>query len=723
MKRLGGSLIAIWIVVTMAPTAGAQDCARAVILTIPGVTWADVRAVDPPEITEMAEAGAIGSVSVRTISSRTSLGSGFASLGAGGRVEAGTTTGGPALDADSDAASVTNLPVAGVADMRKRLDAAGYSTIDPGALGESMPEGASLVAVGNADLGAPPPVPLGYGRWSLLAAMDADGVVDLAFTGPDLVETTAGELGVETNDAVLKSHLDEALDDPCASIVVDHGDLSRLDHLERRSQTRSDAEFGEALLDSDGLLDHIRARLDPSEDLLIVISPTTPAWDKTQHFGVALAEGPGFTARTELTSPTTQRAGIVTLPDVAPTVLAHLGAKAPGAMLGRAWGTSPGDADRINSAIALDVETGFIDAIRTPISTIFVLVQIALYLMTLLLLFRSERGAKPELVARRALEIGGLALAAFPVVTYLAGLVSGHELGDLLYSGLLVALDVVVVGVALWLGRGALDRLLIVAAITVGVFFLDLLTGATLQLNTVLSYSPIVAGRFSGVGNIAFAVLAAASVLLGTLLVHRFGGKRSVLVGVATLFLATIVLDGAPQFGSDVGGALALVPGLAVCWVLLSGRRPSLRALVVIGLAGLIATGGFLALDLSRPPEDRTHLGRLYEDIRSEGTSVLTDTITRKVRTQVRVARSTIWTFVVPPALALVAILLLKPRGRWKRLATTHPTIASGLLGALVVAVLGFMVNDSGIVVPAMMFSYLVPVALLAHLSRFESSR
>ena len=30
--------------------------------------------------------------------------------------------------------------------------------------------------------------------------------------------------------------------------------------------------------------------------------------------------------------------------------------------------------------------------------------------------------------------------------------------------------------------------------------------------------------------------------------------------------------------------------------------------------------------------------------------------------------------------------------------------------------VLGFAVNDSGIVVPAMVLSYLVPVALLAHL-------
>jgi hypothetical protein len=63
--------------------AGAQEpCGHAVVLTLPGVTWSDVGRISPPHLLAAAEDGAVGSMSVRTISARTSYASGFATLGA-----------------------------------------------------------------------------------------------------------------------------------------------------------------------------------------------------------------------------------------------------------------------------------------------------------------------------------------------------------------------------------------------------------------------------------------------------------------------------------------------------------------------------------------------------------------------------------------------------------------------------------------------------------------
>jgi hypothetical protein len=95
---------------------------------------------------------------------------------------------------------------------------------------------------------------------------------------------------------------------------------------------------------------------------------------------------------------------------------------------------------------------------------------------------------------------------------------------------------------------------------------------------------------------------------------------------------------------------------------------------------------------------------------------VFLDTIGRKIETNVRVFTGTIWTYLVPPALGLIAWLLWRPKRRWERLATEYPTLRAGLVGGLILSLLGFAVNDSGIVVPAVMLSYLVPVAFLAHL-------
>lgn len=69
-------------------TASAQaDCRTAVVLTLPGVTWAEVHRVQPDAILATARAGAVGSMSVRTVSARSTYSSGFATLGAGTRLE------------------------------------------------------------------------------------------------------------------------------------------------------------------------------------------------------------------------------------------------------------------------------------------------------------------------------------------------------------------------------------------------------------------------------------------------------------------------------------------------------------------------------------------------------------------------------------------------------------------------------------------------------------
>ena len=88
-----------------------------------------------------------------------------------------------------------------------------------------------------------------------------------------------------------------------------------------------------------------------------------------------------------------------------------------------------------------------------------------------------------------------------------------------------------------------------------------MVVGAPLQLNAVFGYSPTVAGRFAGYGNLAFAELAAASIMLAALArpaasaVVGGSGRRPAVLSLA------VVVDGAPFWGSDVGGVLTLVPG------------------------------------------------------------------------------------------------------------------------------------------------------------------
>jgi cbb3-type cytochrome oxidase subunit 3 len=405
------------------------------------------------------------------------------------------------------------------------------------------------------------------------------------------------------------------------------------------------------------------------------------------------------------------------LPDVAPTILDHQGVDRPPAMNGRPFYSIPAPDDPVQEAVDLDRESVFVDSMRGPLSAAFVVFQVIVFLLILGLLYSRERRGVAAGRVGLPLELAGLAVVAFPVTTYLAGVMHGHELGRVWFVALLIAIDAVLVALTRLLLRRSLDRLLALTAFTLLVVAADLVAGSRLQLNTVFGYSPIVAGRFTGAGNIVFAVLGVAAVMTGALVAHRWGGRTKVLIVVALVFAGAVIVDGAPQFGSDVGGVLALVPAFGLTWLLLAERRPSLKVIALAAVAALVVLGLFLVVDLSRPPESRTHLARLFEDARARGPGVVVDTIMRKAAANLRVFRTTVWTYFVPPAALVMAYLLYRPTGRWERLAQSYPKLRSGFIGGLVLAVLGFAVNDSGIVIPAVVLSFLVPMALLVHLA------
>src|SRR5262249_9206332 len=122
----------------------------------------------------------------------------------------------------------------------------------------------------------------------------------------------------------------------------------------------------------------------------------------------------------------------------------------------------------------------------------------------------------------------------------------------------------------------------------------------------------------AGFGNPAYAAYSAAALLAACLLAHRVGGRRGFRIAAALLAVA-LVIDVAPMWGSDVGGILSMVPAYAVTLVLLAGRRIRIRTVVIIG--GAIAAVGAIAaaIDLSRPREDRTHLGRYLTRVQDRG--------------------------------------------------------------------------------------------------------
>src|SRR5262249_48892328 len=157
-------------------------------------------------------------------------------------------------------------------------------------------------------------------------------------------------------------------------------------------------------------------------------------------------------------------------------------------------------------------------------------------------------------------------------------------------------------------------------------------------------------------------------VLLAGLLAYRIGGRRGALVAIAILALA-IVVDGAPFFGSDVGGVLSMVPAYAITATLLLGRRVRWKLIAMYGAATVVLLGIFAVIDVNRPSSKRTHLGRLVASGEGKGGFHSVSTLLqRKLSENTSILFSSIWTIMLPLVLAGIGYLIYRAPGRMRGL-------------------------------------------------------
>jgi hypothetical protein len=740
VKRLLVLAVVVAAVLGMhAPAASAAAPARphgkVLLVTYPGLTWDDVVTRHPPVLDALLHRSAVASMSVRTIGPYTSLGEAYATIGAGNRATAEDAFAGqaypPQAAVEGDLAaevfarrcgcSASGMAVlhVGMPRVARSNDRLLYGA-EPGALGTALAAAHKRAAVvANADraIGA---VADQVHREAALAAVDEEGRVPLGNVGPSLVvEDPTAPFGVRmdvdaTADAVAAAW------DGADLLVLEMSDLDRADrYSDLTTEQATESERGRALARADGLLERVLRHVDPSRDLVLLVAPTSPRGPA--QLTVAAASGPGF-APGLARSATTRRDGFVTLPDVAPTVLEFLGLEIPDAITGTAIVSNHAGitSHTFSSLHDDDTVARFRDRATGPASVTFIVLQVLGYGLAALALTRWRR-ARPWVEWLLLLPLAQASLA------FLSGLVRYDALTVPGYVVVHVAAGAVLAGIALLVGRALEGRLgpaaalvapLSLIALTLAVLLVDIFVGGPLQLNTVFGYSPTVAGRFAGYGNLAFALVASAAIVCvsgaWSFASLRAGGRAPrrrplALAAVLVVLLVVVAADGLPSMGSDVGGVLALVPAAAVLVLLLAGVRLSWTRLILIvaGTAAVLVT--FALVDLSRPADSRTHLGRLAAKVLDADNGGVATVLHRKVQANIGILTSSVWTWVIPIALAFLSFLLWRRPGSLQAVEERIPGLRAGLVGSLVAGIVGFALNDSGIAVPAMMLAVVLP--------------
>jgi hypothetical protein len=698
-----------------APPQPERGDARLLLLSLPGLTWAEVQDHDLPNLEALFEGSALADLAPRGVKARSAPGGAYLTISAGARATTELGVDGQQLGVDEQSAGSAagdifqrrtgNHPDGQYVSLAwpalERVNADQPYDAELGVLTDSLAEvGMGAAAVGNAD--GTDTIGPSYERQVGLAVADGDGVVPAGDLGVDLLtDDPSAPFGEKLDPEAVMTRFREVWPTPGGKpggvVVVEASDLARAMRYRDRVDVDRYADLrAEALQDTDALVGQLLAEVDPSRDVVMAVAPYNLPRDRDLTVAALRAPGlsPGY-----LRSASTQREGFLTLVDIGPTILDRLDVARPASMEGRPAEPAPTDAslnDRVDHLVSLNAGSRFRERLLFPTTLVVVVVLAMVCAAAAVVLARGGSDRARLLVTWAAL----IDLAVLPL-SYLARGFPLEDWGASFYWAFVVIGSVVVAGLSLVVA-GRLGRprvaLAVVLGLMLGVLAVDVVTGSRLSLNAAFGYSPTGNSRLYGVSNYSFGQIAAAACLLAGLLAATRPHRRGQLAAVGLLGIVLLVV-GMPVWGADVGGILAFTPTILLFAALVWGWKVSLPKVVLAGVVTIATVTAIGMVDLSRPAEERGHLGRLFERIGDEGFGPLVSVVERKFLANLQVSTSSFWIAAIPIAGAFLYFLARYPTRPLVELKWRVPTLRAGLLAAGTAALLGSLVNDSGAIV------------------------
>lgn len=721
------------------------------VVSIPGLSFLELQQdqlVELPHLRKLTELSAIGAMNIRT-SSRTmrdvyvSLGAGAPSVGIA-EVQAfaakETRQGihfselmnryigrnGEVKPIEADAVLVPDIT------MLKRANE--NQAYEPGTLGELLKEyGVFRSVLGSSDLGKRSGIEeKKLRRYSPLMLMDSNGFVDKGTIGDEVITVVVDRpYGVSTNYEQLRS-LWEKRKLPGITLI-ELGDLYRLYmDKEHYNEERFTQLKGQVLKEIDQWLGQVVAGMTEEESLWIFSPEVNSEAARAKAYLSPLLHYTTDSRGAILVSESTRRQGVVTAQDFTSSLLKEFNIPVPSGLMGIPV-SYMGKNDVLAGLLREQSSIQMIYRSRPLLLYPFVTYEMLVLLISLIYgLWIKRRAVNPGYLEgavpwRRSVRTLLFSLLTAPAVMLLMGLLIvplttriGIEgtmrvlIAFFIVSTLLISVVMEKCRLStamIWLGLGSA---LIIT--------LDACSGANAMKYSILGYDPMIGARYYGIGNEYMGVLIGALVLgVTAALQRRHGGGQPALLACGAFLLVTACLA-APSLGANAGGALSAAVAFGVagahCFAgerwreLRLGRGAALlSALLALGLGALWLLN---SADSPAAFARESHVGRAFHALHAGHFDQIGQLIERKLRMNVHLLRASVWSKVLITSLIVMAVLVLRPRGRLRLWQHKFPYWMYGFSANMIGAIAALLLNDSGIVAAATLIIFVaVPMQLL----------
>jgi hypothetical protein len=467
-------------------------------------------------------------------------------------------------------------------------------------------------------------------------------------------------------------------------VVVDTGDTARADRTYADDASARAGWMRRALVEASVLADDVRAMLGP-KDTLMVASLVPPA--TRVHRGVYLG-AIAFTESSSLpTSATTRQDGVVTLTDLAPTVLQHFGEAAPAGMTGRPI-RFVSASDARSSAVRDDWDYERALRSRQPLTRVW-LIAAALLSALAFVTVAAGRGSP----ARQLIGVGLLAAASAPAAFLIAPLLPGDSVVAAGWWTAAIAIGAATFArVTLGQGRALAATTLVTAVL----YAVDLIAGSPLAARSALGFQIAGGGRFYGLDEGMLGVLLAAPLVAAGISADRSRDPRRATIAWTIVLAGLAVLAAAPAFGSKFGAPYTLVPGFGVFVTLAAGHKLDRKAVIGIAVATVLLSASLAVADALSSSETASHIGRELV-----GRTAVGSLVARKLTSLVKVTTTTVWLPAAAVIAGLAVLLLVRRRDLVARAMWGKPAARAALWGGVVGCAFALVSNDTGIITVA----------------------
>jgi hypothetical protein len=641
--------------VTASPAAATTPPRHVVIVGLPGLRWTDISASATPTLWRLAAQGSVGNLSDYAIQPLTCPADAWLTLNSGARAQTrhpATSCGAfPAVVPEGTSADVPALPSL-VSYNRQFHTSPAWGT---------LPGGASCATA--------------VGPGAALALANPSGRVASYLPSPSQITA-----------AVLSR---------CPLTVVD---LETISYPERPLVPASiNTELARIVADL------------PSGATLLVFAPGSTAGPP--HLQLVLIDGPGYQAGL-LESTSTRQPGLVTLTDLTSTVLGWLGRSPPPGAVGAHL--TRGDRGGLPAAIRSLAGRDTAEQVWLSTHEAFFwayLLADAVVFAALGLARRPERWRE-----------AGVFAVSVPAGTFLANLVPWWRLAHpaVWLYGISVTITLVI-ALATLAGTRRRDPLApfgVLCLFTVTLLGLDVMNGSRLQLDTPFGLSMIESGRYYGIGNAALGIYGVTALFgaawLGLVALRASPlSRRPAALAVALVGLFAVFASGWPGFGAKVGGTIALVPCFALLLLAVAGIRLNWRRLVLVAVSGLALVAIFALISYFAPVTGKSHLGAFAGDVLHGHAGAV---LLRKIHANLGSLKAGAYSPLVPVVVAVTGLMLWRPAWFGLKavpLAQGAEPLLRPILGVLwLMPVIGWLADDSGVLVPAAVLPLALPLGI-----------